>query len=238
MSTDNFRVRVVLWLDRPVTPSAWRDLWLAVNRELLCGLADPQTGKPAQQAGVWAVHPERMGCAFRSHRDGALLSVDALLALVPEKPEPRPRSVRPVAAGDQVSRYAEALGMLDAKAYTPWMLALGGLKGGVIVGELTDNDGAALWFAFSDSGGIEAQAMNADGRYNPESLWINWTPTVAPAPALVGRLFGAARNAALQRCKAEHEAGGCLTDEGLKAARYLAKYHRRTFDELTSEVQA
>lgn len=232
MSTDKFRVRVVLFMDRAGTPNEWRQCWSVVNNTLLCGLADPQTGKLAQQAGVWAVHPERIGRAFRSYKDGALLSADALLALAPEKPEPRPRAVRPIPNGMQVQRYAEALGMLDAGSYTPWMIGLGGLKGAVVENELTDDEAAALWFQFSDSAGVDAQSHNADRRYNPEHLWVHWSPTVAPAPALVGRLFGAARNAAIERCKADHKAHGSLTDEGLTAARYLARYHPRAFAEI------
>lgn len=233
---DEFRMRCLVFMDRAVLPTDWRQCWNVVNSMLLCGLADPQTGKLSQQAGVWAVHPDRIGRAFRSYKDGALLSADALLALAPEKPEPRPRTVRLIPSGGQVQRYTDALGMLDASSYSPWLLGLGGLKGAVIENELTDDEAAALWFHFSDSGGVEAQAHNEDGRYKPETLWINWNPTVAPAPALVGRLFGAARNAAIERYKADLKAHGSLTDEGLTAARYLSRYHPRAFAELQQNL--
>lgn len=233
---DLFRVRVLLFMDRAVTPNEWRQCWSVMNNTLLCGLADPQTGKVSQQAGVWAAHPERIKCAFRSYKDGALLSADALLALVPSKAETPHRVLRPVPDGKQVQRYADALGMLDASSYSPWLLGLGGLKGAVVENELTDDEAAALWFQFSDSGGVEAQTHNTDSRYNPEHLWVHWSPTVAPAPALIGRLFGAARNTAIERCKGDHKAHGSLTDEGLNAARYLARYHPRAFTELQQTI--
>lgn len=232
-----FRVRVVVFLDRAVPPVEWSGCWRVLNELLLCGLADPQTGKLAQQAGVWAVHPERLEHAFRFYKTGALISADTLLALVPKKPEPRPRALRKVPTGQQVDRYTNALEMLDAGEYSQWMLGLGGLRGAVVVGDLTDDEGAALWFQFSDSGGAETQEHNADGRYSPENLWT-WTPTAAPAPAMVGRLFGAARDAALSKCKADHKAQGRLTDDGLRAAWYLATYHHKAFVELETEVQS
>lgn len=233
---ESFRVRVLLFMDRAVTPNEWRQCWGVVNNALLEGLADPQTGKLSQQAGVWAVHPERIKSAFRSYKDGALLSADALLALVPPKPETPHRAFRTVPDGKQVERYADALGMLDASSYSPWMVGLGSLKGAVIEGELTDDEAAALWFQFSDSAGVDAQAHNADPRYNPEHLWVHWNPTAAPAAALKGRLFGAARNAASERCRADHKAHGRLTAEGLTAAQYLARYHRGVFNELQQSI--
>lgn len=235
---DEVRMRVLLFIDRALEPLPWADVWHVLNRVFFDGLADVATAKLSQQAGVWATHPEREGAAFRVMNRGALLSADALLALVPPKAE-RPQRVRPKASGAALAgRYADALVMTGAESFAPWMTGLSALKAAVLLGELPEDDAAGLWFAFSESGSDAAKAHNDDKRYDPAHLWETWEPTAAPAEGLVGKLFANARDAALSACRADVARVGHLTDEGLRAARYLAKYHPRAFDELTSEVQA
>lgn len=235
---DEVRMRVSLFVDHALEPLQWADVWHVLNRVFFDGLADVATAKLSQQAGVWATHLSREGAAFRIMNRGALLSADALLALVPPKAE-RAQRARPKVSGAALTgRYADALAMTGAESFAPWMTGLSALKAAVLLGELPEEDAAGLWFAFSESGSDAAKAHNHDRRYDPAHLWETWEPTAAPAEALVGKLFANARDAALRACRTDVARVGHLTDEGLKAARYLAKYHRRTFDELTSEVQA
>jgi len=235
---DEVRMRVLVFMDRALEPLQWADVWHVLNRLYFDGLADVATAKLSQQAGVWATHPAREGAAFRIMNRGALLSADALLALVPPKVE-RPQRVRPKVSGAALTgRYADALARIGADKFAPWMTGLSALKAAVLLGELPEDDAAGLWFAFSESGGDAAKTHNHDPRYDPANLWETWEPTAAPAEGLVGKLFASARDAALSACRADVARVGHLTDEGLHAARYLAKYHPRAFDELTTEVQA
>lgn len=235
---DEVRMRVLVFMDRALEPLQWADVWHVLNRVFFDGLADVATAKLSQQAGVWATDPAREGAAFRVMTRGALLSADALLALVPPKVE-RPQRLRPKVSGAALTgRYADALAMIGADKFAPWMTGLSALKAGVMLGELPEDDAAGLWFAFSDSGSDAAKAHNDDKRYDPAHLWETWEPTAAPAEGLAGKLFASARDAALSACRADVARVGHLTAEGLRAARYLAKYHPRAFDELTTEVQA
>lgn len=235
---DEVRMRVLVFMDRALEPLQWTDVWHVLNRAYFDGLADVATAKLSQQAGVWATHPEREGVAWRVMNRGALLSADALLALVPPKAE-RPQRVRPKVSGAALTgRYADALAMIGADKFAPWMIGLSALKAGVVLGELPEDDAAGLWFAFSDSGSDAAKTRNNDKRYDPANLWETWEPTAAPAEGLAGKLFASARDAALSACRGDVARVGHLTAEGLRAARYLAKYHPRAFDELTTEVQA
>lgn len=237
---DKVRMRVLLFLDRALDSLQWGAVWGVVNRVFLDGLADPATAKLSQQAGLWAAPAERVSKAFRIVKQGSLLSADALLTQAPQKPAKAPQPVvsRQVSAADQVKRYRVVLWLIGAETYASWVVGLKGLKGAVLTGELSDNDGAALWFEFSDSASDEARAANTEARFDPESLWSNWNPTVAPPGALVGMLMGKARDAAIDRCKADHKARGELSDEGLTAARYLARYHPRAFADLKQNLSA
>ncbi|KON80756.1 hypothetical protein PA01_03130 [Azoarcus sp. PA01] len=229
---DEVRVRVLLFLDRPLNPAQWADVWHVLNAMYFDGLADPATAKLSQQAGVWMAHPDREGQAFRIAKRGALLCADALLALVPPKPVRRKFNAPAVPVGDQIARYADALAQTGAETYSDWITGQGALKGAVMLGHLSDEDGAALWWNFTDSASPEAQEGNNDSRYDPETMWARWTPSAAPPDALVGKLFGQAKNRALDLVRSETAQGGELSASGLSAARYLATYHPRAFDEL------
>lgn len=232
------RMRCLLFLDRPLDSVQWADAWHVLNGLCLDGLADAATAKLSQQAGVWATHPDREEAAFRVVSRGALLSADALVSLIPPKAD-RPKWVRPnVSASAMTGRYAEALAMTGAEGYALWMAGLSALKAGVALGELAEDDAAGLWLAFSDSGSDTAKSRNDDQRYDPVHLWESWEPSAAPAEALAGKLFACARDAALTKCRADISNGGHLTGEGERAARYLATYHRKAFQELMNGVTA
>lgn len=226
------RARVLLFMDRALDPVQWAGVWHVLNGMLFDGLADPATAKLSQQAGVWMAHPERVGHAFRIAQHGALLSADALVALIPPKVEKPKYKTRVLSKGAQVERFGDALRMAGAEQYAHWMIGLAALKGAVILGQLSDEDGAALWWTFTDSASAEAQAENEDSRFDPEALWARWTPSLAPAEALVAKLFAGARDVAVAHVRDEMEQRGELSECGLAAARYLAQYHARAFDEL------
>ncbi|NMG16743.1 hypothetical protein [Aromatoleum bremense] len=229
---DEVRARVLLFMDRALDPVRWADVWHVLNGLYFDGLADPATAKLSQQAGVWMAHPDRVQLAFRIAMRGALLSADALLSLVPPKPE-RTKFAAPVApVGDQSARYAEALALVGAEHYADWLAGLCALKGAVMLGHLSDEDGAALWWRFTDTASAEAQEKNDDSRFDPESMWARWMPSAAPPDALVGKLFARARDKAMALVRGEMAQGGELSAAGLSAAQYLAAYHRRAFEEL------
>jgi len=229
---EEVRVRVLLFMDRALDPVRWADVWHVLNRMYFDGLADPATAKLAQQAGVWMAHPDREAQAFRIAKRGALLSADALVALVPPKPERRKFNAPAVPVGEQIARYTEALALVGAEAYTDWLTGLCAVKAAVMLGHLTDEDGAALWWNFTDSASAEAQVGNDDSRFDPESMWARWEPSAAPPDALVGKLFGRAKNRALDLVRGEMAQAGELSAAGLSAARYLAAHHPRAFEEL------
>ena len=236
------RVRVLLFMDRALSPAEWAAAWHVANRELLDSKADLATARVSQQAGVWATSPERAAQAFRVDGGTRLLSADALIARVPPKP------ARAACTGaefgsnewsltDWVARVKDALGMFGPADYPGWIKALCGLKGCVIAGHLSSADARALWLSISESASAEAKARNDDPRYNPESMWDRWTPSSAPAEALVGALFGHARDVALAQVRGELGLTA-LTERGEAAARYLAQYHWAAFKTLQAEVAA
>lgn len=230
------RMRVLLFLDRALEPGAWADAWHVVNVLLLGGLADPQTARLSQQAGVWATSQERAALAFRHVGGGALLSADVLLALAPPKAE-HPKYTAPlVPRSENAQRYVEALAMIGAETYQSWHRGFTGLKGAVMTGELDEDDAIALFVAWSEAASPKAKAQNAIGRYDPAEMWTNWRPTLVPGAALVGSLFAAAKNVALDTY--HHERGATLSGRAIQAARYLARYHRATFRELMAAAEA
>lgn len=231
---DEVRARVLLFMDRTLPPMQWADVWRVVNGLLFGGLADGQTSKLSQQAGVWVADPDRCASAFRVFRAGALMSADALLALVPPKPARGTYQARVVPQGGQAERYIAALAQVTPDTYGVWMTGLCGLKGGVMTGALTDEEGEALFLEWSDSADDDAKANNHDSRYEPAAMWANWEPSAAPADALVGKLFQLARDAAKNRVRYDLRGGGRLSPAGERAALYLARYHRRTFDDLNN----
>lgn len=80
VNSDLVRVRVLLPLDRAVSPDEFKGSWAELNRAVFEGRGDPASNKPCQAAGVWMAHPERRDKAFKEIHDGAPLSAGALLA--------------------------------------------------------------------------------------------------------------------------------------------------------------
>ena len=237
------RCRVLMFMDRALDPMAWKRAWSVVNKELMSGLVDKQTGHLAQQAGVWATHPNRADQAFRIERDGALLSADKLLALAPAAP------LRTTAPSGRYknsafscglaapARVAAALAWLDSSDYETWLNVALALKAGTLLERLSDDEGRDLWLAFSERAGEDAKARNDDSRYDPTVLWDQLEPSAAPREALYAAVLGRARDAAV-RVVNDAIRQNRTTEQAMQAAEYLGRYHRTLSQELFQENAA
>lgn len=239
------RVRILLFMDQALAPLEWKQAWVVLNQHLFNSQLDKQTGHLAQQAGVWATHPDRAAQAFRLINGSKLLSADRLLAVStpPRRQQSRPPvryRVNPFAAGlytpTTPERIQDALAWLNANDYQIWLEVGLGLKAAVMLGNLNENTALTLWLAFSDQAGDQAKSQNADSRYSPETLWDRLQPDVAPPEALLGKLFAMAREVALSHIRNAVDQG--ITDPiSEQAAAYLGRYHRKAFDELASALE-
>jgi hypothetical protein len=237
------RCRVLMFVDRTLAPMEWKRTWGVVNKELFEGRVDKQTGHLAQQAGVWATHPDRADRAFRVERDGALLSAKALLALAPAAP---PRATAPsgryknsaLSCGLAASaRVVAALAWLNPSDYETWLNVALALKAGTLLGNLSDTAGRDLWLAFSARAGEDAKARNDDSRYDPTVLWDQLEPSAAPREALYAGLLGRARDAAV-RVVNDAIRQNRTTEQAMQAAEYLGRYHPALSQELFQENAA
>jgi hypothetical protein len=245
-SKPGIRVRTLLFLDRGLAPQDWTRAWQVINAHYFEGLADPKTQYLHQQAGVWATAADRAPQSFRHVGGQYLLSADDLLATAPPvKPKLQVPSrgwsglaIPGVADNPRVVTQAtRALDWLDANDYATWTgRGLPGLKGLVATRDLSPQTARSLWLTWTTTAGEEAQTHNADRRYHPEVMWDGWTPSTAPPEALTGALFAAARDQARELLVTESRQGR-LSARVLLAARYLADYHRRLFQELLHAAQ-
>lgn len=245
-SKPGIRVRILLFLDRALASQDWSRAWHVINQYFFNGLADPKTKYLHQQAGAWATAPDRAHLAFRHVGGQYLLSADDLLAAAPPvKPKPQVPSrgwsalgIPGVADNPRVLTQAtRALDWLDANDYATWTgRGLPGLKGLVATRDLSPQTARSLWLIWTTTAGEEAQTHNADRRYHPGVMWDGWTPSTAPPEALTGAFFAAARDQARELLVTESRQGR-LSARGLLAARYLADYHRRLFQELLQAAQ-
>lgn len=100
--------RVVLPLNRPVTPNEYPELWSAFNSDL-GGHADPKARDVARLWYVPACPADRLTFAIYEDRDGPPLDVDGLLVgsrLVPDDDGPPPRPpFTPVAVRFDLARH-------------------------------------------------------------------------------------------------------------------------------------
>ncbi|MFZ1539316.1 MAG: hypothetical protein WAT23_18290 [Chromatiaceae bacterium] len=239
-SKPGIRVRTLLFLDRGLAPQDWTRAWQVINAHYFEGLADPKTQYLHQQAGVWATTADRAPQSFRIVGGTHLLAADVLLAAAPPL---KPKSLVPsrswcgltVPGKDNTTVLAQtrlALQWLDANDYNTWTgRALAGLKALVARQDLSGDTARSLWLMWSASASEVARAHNDDSRYNPENMWDRWVPTAAPPDGLAGSFYAAARDNA--RGLVESELGqGHLSACGEQAARYLAVYHYRMFQEM------
>ncbi|HJV26300.1 MAG TPA: hypothetical protein VJ673_11465 [Aromatoleum sp.] len=234
-----------LLLDQPITDAA--EAARLMNAFIRKGLCDPGASGPTARyarlpRGFNSKHNPPFPCRLHEWNPDRRYSPAALvegfgLELAPKVERPKAKYKAPVLSPSaQVERFGNGLRMIGAESYGPWMIGLAALKGAVALGQLADEDGAALWWTFTDSASAEARAGNDDTRFDPEAVWGRWVPSAAPAEALVAKLFACARDAAKALVHAEMTQQGELSERGLVAARYLARYHRRVFDELGRAV--
>lgn len=236
------QARVLLFMDRSLEPLDWKRAWGVVNKHLLFGVVDKQTGHLAQQEGAWATPPSRRDLAFRHEREGAPLSADALLAKAgPPKSIKRTKHGWSLNAGLRAgvtdpARVAAALAWLDADDYETWMGVGLGLKAGVMLGHLSEDAGRGLWLAFSERADERAKARNDDAKYCPETLWERLEPSAAPREALFASILGRARDQA-KGCVETAIRQNTLTPESQRAAEYLGRFHRDTTQQLFGDAR-
>ena len=78
------RVRVLVFLDRPLAAQEYAQAWHGGNAKIFNGLADPTGAKPYQQQGGFATSPDRAALAFRIVGKVGIVSAAAFIAAAPE----------------------------------------------------------------------------------------------------------------------------------------------------------
>ncbi|TVO53075.1 hypothetical protein [Denitromonas halophila] len=162
--------------------------------------------------------------------------VQGLGLVLPKQQRKRPYVAPMVPHTQQAKRLAEALAMTPAAEYAAWIRGLGAIKAAVTLGVLSDDDGQAMFAAWSEAAGPQATAQNDDTRFDPSAMWVRWSPSTAPADALLGALYAAARDAALDVVRDQITTDGALDGKGLNAARYVSRHHARAFKALRTEL--
>ncbi len=224
------RTRVLLPFDQPVSSSGFRSIAARVNEIVFDGAADKACERPAQLAGVWAAHPDRVQLAFKEvHSVGHPISVVALVSSSPSAQVlPYLGMVRNANADLTASealpdsaRIEEALRWLDPNDYAAWSRLAPLLKAW---GLSTDEAVAKkLWLDFSGRAGATAKVNNHLPQYDPERIWDECRPDAPAAPA-AGSILADALRVALAIAKLDAGERQWST-RGSAAASYLAKHH-------------
>jgi hypothetical protein len=223
------RLRLLLAVDERLDLASYGKVHEVVNRVLLAGSADPSGRSLAQQQSLWMAHPSRASLAWKAFGHGAVLSARACLSLAPANaPRESTACVSVIPSTILVARIREALAQINADRYDIWMRTLVCLKAlAPVVGLLVARQ---LAVSFSETGSEEARGGNADARYNPAVMFDNLAPTMT-ADAAPGVLYGLARACACKSVNADRgKQQWC--EAGHRAAEYLAKYHRRAWEDL------
>lgn len=75
------RVRLIIFLNRPVDLDEYSAVWNGVNQTFFAGKADASGANMYQQQGVWCCYPDRAAKARARRFDAGLADVDALMAI-------------------------------------------------------------------------------------------------------------------------------------------------------------
>ncbi len=226
------RLRLVLFLDRPLPPAAYKRASQGAAVWLLGASLDDSEAGLHQLAGVYMCHPDRKAKAFRLADIGAdryCVSADALLALVPEVVRRAYRSTpAPVIAKGKIG---DALRWIDPNDTGTWVqvgMALKALEGELGAGTLDH------WLAFSESADEDSKDQNDDPRYDPEMMFEGFAPVMA-VEAAMGLIMGLAREGA---CAAltKSLASGDLGELGRDAVVYLEQRHPRFLESLLAKA--
>lgn len=243
-------VRLRLWLpiDIAVDRERYQRLMAVINRLLCDDLGDESALPMYQQQGIWMVHPDRQGQAFRLVHPGHLLSIAALEQHV-ELPSPVHRSPSiwipgampafstPVVAGPvhvNLKQLAAALLLWDPEPYASWMRACMCLK--ALLGHAPTEILYDLWMRFCARGSARATARNHEDAYSPQRLFVEGR-ALMPAEQALRTLYAVARDNGLALLR---ESCNALvpTDRLELALTYLKTYHRKALDQFLAEYFA
>lgn len=224
------RARLVIPVDRPMSPSEYSRAWLGFDT-VVCGGAiaakDSSSKAMHQQQGVWATAPERAHLAFKIVHRAGIASADALIAAAPlQAPTPRTIISRVVGPGSfgsvERDKITSALNLIDPNDYAVWMTV------GACVKALEPCLGSSarhMWRGFSDGGSDSAKAKNDTKQYEPDSVFEALRPSMT-ADAALGTLMALAKTAAGELAVASDR------ERALAALVHLRRFHPKTFEEM------
>lgn len=227
------RLRLILFLDRALSPSEYKRASQGAAIWLLGESLDPSEGGLHQLAGVLMCHPDRRAKVFRLVEIGGnrcCVSADALMALAPEPAKARSYSST-VATIVGKSKIGDALRCVDANDTGTWVKVGMALK--ALEPEL-GSDALGHWLSFSESADDESKANNADDRYNPLMMWQSFTPSME-VQAAMGVLMGMAKRGAADVLHGDLQSGE-LSKRGREAVTYLEERHPHFLSLLLAEA--
>lgn len=237
------RGRLVVPVDRALDAGEYAKAWLGFDQIFCYGAiaaADDSGRHLHQQQGVWVVHPDRAKSAFRAIHKAGVASADTLIVAAPEviKSTPQQTSLAPIPrsvvlpTNDLVDHLGQAIAFIDPDGMATWMRIIMALKAlAPVVGA---DIACEFTLRYSERGSNTEK--NAQRKYNPAEVFRNASPSMPPDAAL-GVIYGEAKSGAVRAVNA------CLglptwTPEGKAAAEYLARFHRRTWSEMTGKEVA
>lgn len=218
------RCRVIIFFDRTLESADYQRAVLALSTWLLGESLDPSEARLCQQAGVWAVHPDRLEKAFCIRKmDGYCVSADALLAMAP-KVEKRTARLYAINSGPvmfDAERINAALTWFDPNLRNDWLE-----RAAFFLKAAWGESALPLWVGWSQNA---SEANRADPE-ECERRWVGVTPRIEPAVG-ASALFAGARDEVVAVIRKAADAG--TWDERAKAALvYLRRFHPKKYDDM------
>jgi hypothetical protein len=230
----NIRARLLMALDRNLSPQEYKAAVLALSKELLGQSLDESEALLSQQASIYCAHPDRAGNARRRVQiEGKCISADYLLTLVPAstletyaQSSIATHQVIPI----DLDKLGDAFRWLDPNSYNEWMKVGQCLKAlEPSLDEIEADMAFKLWIIFSEEACDDKKARNELSQYNPEIMFDQFKPSMT-ADAAMGTLMGIAKRRSLEVAKAENLTTAddpTLSVKGFEAIKHLKKYHPR-----------
>jgi len=242
---ENIRARLILVLDRDLSPSEYPAAVLALSTLLLGKSLDPTEAYLYQQASGYCAHPTRKHLARRRVQlEGKCISADYLLSQVPARTaktySSESASSSKVTAID-IDKLKDTFRWLDSNSYAEWIKVGNCLK--ALEPSLTAIETAMdmgpepalkLWLYFSEDACDDKKARNEQSQYDPMVIFDQFKPSMT-ADAAMGTLMSIAKRHSLEVARAENLATGelsTLTPKGFEAFKHLKKYHPREIQSL------
>ena len=227
------RARLVVPVDRALNAADYAQAWLGFDQIFCCGAiarADASGKNLWQQQGVWVAHPERVAQTFRIVHKAGVASADALIAEGAKvcQPKTERHEFQRVAlpSKQEICRLETAIGFIDADDYSEWTRTLVAFK--AITPRIGEDAALELALRYSERG--RNTEKNTQAQYNPETFFLNASPSMN-AEAALGVIYARARDGA----KVAVEQGlnrRMLSVHEQEALAYLAAYHKGTMKEL------